>query len=235
MKAKLSKLPKQYLAALRTHLESGSKTRLQPAIRLGRQAVALGLETLDLAKIHEQALRTLISPGESSTSRDAIIKRANPFFAEAITPIEKTHRAVLKASLDINHLKQTLRQRTMQSSDAARQLNRVIVQRQAAEQTLKKGGKHRDMLLRKSRRLQKHLQHLTREILKAQEHGRQQFSRQLHDDIVQILLGINVRLSTLKEAAKANNRVLKKEIASTQRLLAQSIKTINRFTHEFGL
>ena len=38
-----------------------------------------------------------------------------------------------------------------------------------------------------------------------------------------------------KEAAKANTGSLKKEIASTQRLVKQSVKTINRFAREFGL
>ena len=54
--------------------------------------------------------------------------------------IERLDNAELKASLDVDLLKQTLRQRTMQSSDVARQLKRIVVRRQAAEQTLKEGG-----------------------------------------------------------------------------------------------
>ena len=60
MNTKLSKLSKPYPAALRKHLKPSSKTSLQPAIRLGHQAVAFGLETLDLANIHVQALTTLV-------------------------------------------------------------------------------------------------------------------------------------------------------------------------------
>ncbi|MFA6561177.1 MAG: hypothetical protein WCV00_04655 [Verrucomicrobiia bacterium] len=55
----MSKLSKPYPAALCKHLKPSSKTSLQPAIRLGRQAVALGLETLDLDNIHVRALTTL--------------------------------------------------------------------------------------------------------------------------------------------------------------------------------
>ena len=164
-----------------------------------------------------------------------MIKRANTFFTEVITPIEKTHRAALRANTDVDHLKQTLRRCMVESSAVARQLERSVAQRHAVERTLKKSGKHRTMLLEESRRLQKHLRHLTREILAAQEDGRQQISRELHDEIVQILLGINVRLLTLKKAAKASTSSLKKEIASTQRLVKQSVKTINRFACEFGL
>ena len=60
--------------------------------------MALGLETLDVARIHEGALAAL----EASRSRDGVIKRAEIFFAEAITPIEETHRAALKTNVRLN-------------------------------------------------------------------------------------------------------------------------------------
>ena len=96
-------------------------------------------------------------------------------------------------------------------------------------------GKQRTELLEESRRLQQHSRHLTHEILSAQEDEWRKISRQLHDEIAQILLGINVRLLTLKKAAKANTGSLKKEIASTQRLVEKSVRTINQFAHEVGL
>jgi signal transduction histidine kinase len=114
-------------------------------------------------------------------------------------------------------------------------LKRGIVRRRAADQALKRSGKHGVKLLAESRRLREHLRHLTHEILSAQEDERQKISRQLHDEIAQTLLGINVRLLTLKNAAQANAAGLKKEIASTQRLVKQSVLTINQFAHEFGL
>ena len=56
VKSKSSVLARRYQAALRRYLQQGPAASLHPAVRLGRQAVALGLETLDLAVIHEQAL-----------------------------------------------------------------------------------------------------------------------------------------------------------------------------------
>ena len=110
-----------------------------PAARvLGRQAAALGLETLDLARIHEQALAAL----EASSSRDGIIKRAEIFFAEAITPIEETHRAALKANVRLNQLHQTLGRRTADLAASNRSLKQGIVQRKTVEQALKKSGEH---------------------------------------------------------------------------------------------
>jgi signal transduction histidine kinase len=88
--------------------------------------------------------------------------------------------------------------------------------------------------LKESRRLQKHLRHLTRQILKAREDKRRKISRDLHDEIAQTLLGINVRLVSLKTEAAANAKGLKKEIASTQRVVDISVNTIKRFACAFG-
>jgi signal transduction histidine kinase len=235
MKDRLSRLSERYLLALRQHLKPGAQTRPPPAIRLGRQAVALGLETLDLARIHEQALTTLVRLGGAPKPSGGMLKRARVFFADAITPIEKTHRAALRAGIRERQLHRTLRQRTVESSASARHLKQGIAQRQAAAAALKKSGQQRTKLLAESRRLQQHSRHLTHEILSAQENEWQKISRQLHDEIAQILLGINVRLLTLKKAARANTGGLKKEIASTQRLVKQSVRTINQFAHEVGL
>ena len=99
MKRKLTGLAREYRAALGKHLKQGPRVSLQRAQSLGRQATALGLETLDLARIHEQALIKLVLPSYSPGTRDAMVRRAGIFFAKAITPIEKTHRAALKASV----------------------------------------------------------------------------------------------------------------------------------------
>ena len=50
-----------------------------------------------------------------------------------------------------------------------------------------------------------------------------------------LLLGINVRLVTLKKEAATNARGLQKEVASTQRLVNNSVKSIERFAREFGI
>jgi signal transduction histidine kinase len=48
------------------------------------------------------------------------------------------------------------------------------------------------------------------------------------------LLGINVRLLSLKQDATVNAEELQKEIASTRRLVDKSMKSIKRFVREFG-
>jgi signal transduction histidine kinase len=230
MKAKLTRLSRGYVTALRKHLKQGPRASLQPARGLGRQAVALGLETLDVARIHEAALASL----EASSSQDGVIKQAELFFAEAITPIEKTHRAALKANVHLRQLARTLDRRTVDLAASGRHLKQRVAQRKGVEQALKKSAGHYARLVKESRRLQKHLRHLTHQILSAQEEERAKISRELRDEIAQTLLGINVRLLTLKQGATANTEGLKKEIASTQLLVEKSKRTLSRFADELG-
>jgi signal transduction histidine kinase len=196
--------------------------------------MALGLETLDLARIHEVALTTLVLPNHSSRTRKGTFKRAEIFFVEAITPIEATHRAAREASGDLNRLTKTLSRRSMELAASGRHLKRGIVQRKAAEEALKKSGKHRTDLLEQSRLVQEHLRQLTRQILSAHEDKRTKISRELHDEIAQTLLGINVRLLALKNEATVNAKGLKKEIANTRRLVEKLKKTLSQFVDEIA-
>jgi len=218
-----------YATALHKHLKQGPRASLQPAHDLGRQALTIGLDTLDLAKIHDAALASL----KVSSRRDGFIKRAEIFFAEVITPIEKTHLAALKANSRLNQLNKALGRRTVDLAASSRFLKQGITQRKAAEQALKRSAGHYARLVKESRRFQKHLRHLTHQILSAQEEERKKISRELHDEVAQTLLGINVRLLTLKKEATTNTKGLKKEIAGTQRLVGKSVKTMSRFAREF--
>src|SRR5690242_18946760 len=70
MKRKLNGFSRRYHAALRRHLaQQGRKTGPPPPSGLGRQAMMIGLESLDLARIHEEALVTLVLPSYSPDSR----------------------------------------------------------------------------------------------------------------------------------------------------------------------
>jgi signal transduction histidine kinase len=233
MKRKLTALSRRYATALKKHLRQGPQARPPrgTALALGRQAAALDLETLDVARIHEDALATL----EAASSKNGLIKRAEIFFTEAITPIEETHHAALNANVRLSRLSQTLGRRTMDLAASHRSLKRDIVQRKTVEQALKKSGEHSRKLLKESLSLQKHLQCLAHQILSAQEDKRKKISRDLHDEIAQTLLGINVRLLTLKKETAIDASSLKKEIASTQQLVDKSVKSIKRFAREFGI
>ena len=76
MKQKLIGLSQRYVTALRKHLKQGPRASLQPALGLGRRAVVLGLETLELARIHERAVATL----ELSSSKRWVHQAGGDFF-----------------------------------------------------------------------------------------------------------------------------------------------------------
>jgi signal transduction histidine kinase len=218
------------VTALRKHLKQGPRASLRPAVALGRQAVVLGLETLEMARIHEEAVRLL----ESADGRDGIAKRAEIFFTEAITPIMETHRAARESRVQLGQLNEALRGRTAELALTNQKLQRMIARRKSVEAALKKSGDHYARLLKDSLHLQEGLRQLTHEVLTAQEAERQKISHELQDEIVQTLLGINVRLLSLKQEARGNTRDLKNEIASTQQLVAKSAKSVRRAAREFG-
>ena len=174
--------------------------------------MATGLETLDLARIHEQALIALVLPSYSPGTRDAMVRRAGTFFAEAITPIEKTHRTAREANVRLNQMIETLNRRSADLADSNRQLKQEIVQRKSVEESLRKSEQHYSQLLEQSRDLQEQLRLLSRRLLSAQEEERKRISRELHDEIAQTLTGINVRLAALKMEATVNTKGLQKKI-----------------------
>ena len=116
-----------------------------------------------------------------------------------------------------------------------RSLRQGIAQRKIAEEALKQSRKHYKALLEESLAMQTHLRRLTHQILTAQEAERKKISHELRDEIAQTLLAIKVRLLTLNRAAKGGTASLKKEIANTQRLVQESVRSINRFARELDI
>jgi signal transduction histidine kinase len=232
MKRNLTGWFKRYLAGLRKHLQSGSRATRRPGVasRLGRQAVTLGLEPLDLARIHERAFSTLgTSIGEPGT-----LERAEKFFAEALIPIVETHAAARQSRMDLHRLSGALSRRTQELVVTKRRLQCGIIRRRTVEAALKVSGLQYSKLLRESLRLQTSLRQLTHKVLAAQEDERKKLSRELQDEIAQTLLGINVRLLNLKQEARSNSKGFKKEIASAQRLVVKSARSVRRVAREFG-
>jgi signal transduction histidine kinase len=79
--------------------------------------------------------------------------------------------------------------------------------------------------------MQKKLRQLTRQIITAQEEERKAISRELHDEVVQSLVGINVELSALGKDATVK-RGLRKKITHTQRLVENAVQAVHRFARD---
>src|SRR5260221_1058349 len=134
MKSKLAKLSGRYQAVLRQYVKQASRASLESGSELGGQAMAAGLNALDLAKIHDQALVALDIAG----SKNGMLKRSREFFAEAIMPIERTHRGALESKAQFDKLNRLLGRRTRELSSTNRQLKKEIVERREIERSLGK-------------------------------------------------------------------------------------------------
>jgi len=231
--AEIAGWSRQYRMALIRHLKTSSAASLLPARKLGCRAVALGMETLDAARIHEQAVKALVADGGAAGLEPERMARARIFFAEVIVPIEQTHRPALNADAQVSELTQSLHQRTKEAAAKSMQLKRGVVRREAAETALRESTQHRDVLLAEAQRLQVHLRTLTHRIIAAQEAEREKKGMRLKDEIAQVLLAIHVRLLVLDGAARENTERLKNEIAETQEMVRQSSATIQRLAHAF--
>lgn len=230
-----NKLAAQYLIALKNHIEQASPESLLAAHGLGSLIVSLGLETLDLAKIHDHAVAELVPLGCTKEAHDALAMQAAPFFAEAMLPIEKTHRVALEASTELSRLNLTLAQLTAQLEDSNRELMLQISDRQTTQAALKMSERATGKLLEESRLLERQLQAMAHKILLTDEETRKKMSLQLNDEIAQPLLGIHVRLLALKHEADANHTSLTKDITITQRLVEQSMQTLKQFVSDFSI
>jgi signal transduction histidine kinase len=199
---------------------------------LGKKAIAEGLETLDIANIHGETLVALMPINCTEAVRKKTIKLAGIFFLEVITPIEKTHRAMTEGYALLKVSNESLRQRTIELTASNTSLKVEVAQRKAAEQSLKISERNQRVLLKDARQMQLRLRHLSHQVLSAQEAERKEISRELHDEIVQTLTGINVQLASLKIEAGVSRTKFTKHISYTQQLVEKSVDIVHRFARD---
>ncbi len=232
MKANAPLLPENYLTALRKHLKPTASASHVAARALSIQAVQQGLETLDVARMHEEAVVKLMLREYSARTSHAMMQRAGTFFTEVISPIEETHRGAREALVHLNAMIGTLTQRTEELAASNEELKREIAGREAVEKSLKCSEETTSQLLAHSRQMQEALRHLSRQLLTAQEEARRRISRELQNGIAKALTNINGRLAALKQESTVNTRALQLKIAGTQKLVQQSVDTVHRFARE---
>lgn len=232
----LGEFQKGYLAALRAlcSRQPGEKG-MDAAHQLGTQALGLGLETLDLAAVHHQALATLESAGGTPLELAAMTARATDFFAATLLPIEATHPTAVEASSNLDRLNAELGRITREMESTTRELERGISERETAEEALRTSRELSARLLEESQQLYSSVQELARKTLGANEEERRSLSRLLQDEIAQTLLGIHVRLLVLRGEVKANSERVRKEVDMTQRLVRKTVSTINLILRDFEI
>ncbi len=138
---------------------------------------------------------------------------------------EALRKAQTKLASHAGQLESTVTKRTKQLTSSNAKLLASLESTRLGER------KNRELLV-ESQAMQNKLRLLTRQILTAQEEERKKISRELHDEVVQSLVGINIALSTLAQGDSSDAKLLKAKVARTQRLVESSVDAVHRFARE---
>lgn len=177
---------------------------------------------VDLAEVHERLVVREILPGGSTKEQSALIRHAGKFFAAMIAEAELDNMNT-QAATNLRKTIESLSVRTVELATSNRHLGLEITRRKRVEAALRKSELSLSNSLEKSESLEKQLRGFSRKILTDQEEERKKISRELHDVIAQALIGISVRLSTLKSEVGINAKQLARNITFTQKMVTKSL------------
>ncbi len=181
--------------------------------------------THDFKKIGVRTLmlnaRMLVEPG--GKSKEILLGLHD------ITERKRTEQALADAQVTLarhaGELESKVAKRTRQLITSNNELAAAVVSTRLSEKEVHK-------LYLESQVAQKKLRQVTHQVLTAQEDERKRVSRELHDEVVQTLVAINVELSTLAHSNTAGTRHLKDKITRTQRLVESSVDAVHRFARD---
>jgi PAS domain S-box-containing protein len=132
---------------------------------------------------------------------------------------------------DITELKRAaealLRVEALEAMNTA--LENEILRRRKVEKSLRESRRDQSILLMQSQRMEEELRMLSHQILHTQEEERKKISHDLHDEIAQTLVAINVHLAHLARGAASNPNDIVSKIVATQKMVEQSVESVHRF------
>ena len=111
-------------------------------------------------------------------------------------------------------------------------LKKEIIRRQSVETALTTSERRALELLNQSRQLQDKLRRLSHRILQVQEEQRKKISRELHDEISQLLVGIIVHVANFTKTATIDPASIRKNLTPLRLLVEKSVRVVHRFARE---
>ena len=214
----LHRLVRRYGAILRQYLKDQQEAVLEQAYELGRTAIATELGILDMARVHHDVLRELLRSAAGAERNGSVMKTAEAFLLESLSPFEALHRG-------FRQMNNELRERNGE-------LEAEIRERKRAEDALRQSEKHFERLFNEAQAMQDNLRDLSNKVLRTQEEERQRISRELHDEVGQSLTAISVTLATLNHPGAGQAGVSSQNLAQTQRLLQETMETVHGFARD---
>jgi PAS domain S-box-containing protein len=109
---------------------------------------------------------------------------------------------------------------------------RDVTARKRIEDALRNSKEHYLALFREAQKARDSLQKLSSLVLHAQEKERKRISRELHDDVGQILTAISMGLRGIGRHGSGDAHVDQKQLGEVERLLNGAIETVHDFARE---
>jgi signal transduction histidine kinase len=217
-----------YRSALRAHLTGKSQMKAEVISKIGGKVHSSALPMLEFAKFHESFLVMDLLPRCPVAEQAALIRKAGSFFAAVAT----TTTLDVQDTARLGEAIESLSVRTVELAAANLHLSLEIKKCRDVEAALRKSENSCQKALENSEKLREKMRSLSRQILTAHEDERKKISRDLHDVLAQTLVGINIRLATLKTEAGINTKKLARNISLTQKLVTKSAAIVTRFARE---
>ncbi len=206
----MQKLSRQYAVTLRKYLRKRNEATLAEAYELGRGAIHRGLGVLEMARVQGEVLADLCRRLEARKDRGRVLRAAESFFLEALSPFEATHRGFRDINSRLQQLIITLEKRNKDLGAVNTRLGLEIKERKRAEDALRG---------------------LSTQIMQVQEEERKRLSRELHDEVGQMLMAVSVNLASTQHNG-SGHKIPAGTIAGTQRLLQEAMDTVHHFARE---
>jgi signal transduction histidine kinase len=194
----MSALADRYSSSLDTYLSDASEEALQQAYEIGRDALEAGVGPLVLFSMHRDVVQQL--PPQPVVGAD-FVTRVTTVFTEALAPFQMTEEAFDEAharvtevgTILLRHTKEleAFRRRPHPGRDAQALELEALVERQAREvENVRKQ-------LAGTRQTPASRRRLIADIVHAQEEERRRLAGDIHDDAVQAMTAVLLRIGLL--------------------------------------
>jgi signal transduction histidine kinase len=183
MKALQVNLAERYERALRDYAESADEGLLLQAYELGREALETGLGIIGLVLLHRRALGQGTDDRSPPAERNGAAAEVLDFLLEALAPFEMAHRVYAKGFTELRTRSESLRQATTRQKEALLRTVEVV------------------------EGLETERRRLIADVVDAEERERRRISREIHDDSLQVLAALRLRLETMAREESDSDRL----------------------------